>query len=113
MFEGKLIVLEPVDTGSDMFASELIPELILIKCPDRRARRRVDYLEAVQIDGRLAMGRDLSSTGLSIVTDEPVSVGDQVHITLGQPGTVSARPARVVRVERHGHRAIAGLTFSR
>ena len=96
-----------------MYASELIPELVLIECPDRRSRRRMEHREAVQIDGRLVMGRDISSTGLSVIMREPVAVGDQVRVTLagtaGDSEVVTA--ARVVHVEKHARRAIAGLQF--
>ena len=96
-----------------MYASELIPDLVLIECPDRRSRRRMEHREAVQIDGRLVMGRDISSTGLSVIMREPLAVGDQVRVTLagtaGDSEVVTA--ARVVHVEKHARRAIAGLQF--
>lgn len=96
-----------------MYASEMIPELVLIECPDRRSRRRMEHREAVQIDGRLVMGRDISSTGLSVIMREPLAVGDQVRVTLagtaGDSEVVTA--ARVVHVEKHARRAIAGLQF--
>jgi hypothetical protein len=97
-----------------MYASEMIPELILIECPDRRSRRRMEHREAVQIDGRLMMGRDISSTGMSVVMREPLTVGAQVRVTLagtaGQTGVVTA--ARVVHVEKEAGRTIAGLHFN-
>ena len=96
-----------------MYASEMIPELVLIECPDRRTRRRMEHREAVQIDGRLVMGRDISSTGLSVIMREPLAVGDQVRVTLaGTAGdTEVVTDARVVHVEKHARRAIAGLQF--
>ena len=96
-----------------MYASEMIPELVLIECPDRRSRRRMEHREAVQIDGRLVMGRDISSTGLSVIMREPLAVGDQVRVTLaGTAGdTEVVTAARVVHVEKHARRAIAGLQF--
>ena len=94
-----------------MYASEMIPELVLIECPDRRSRRRMEHREAVQIDGRLVMGRDISSSGLSVIMREPLAVGDQVRVTLagtaGDSEVVTA--ARVVHVAKHARRAIAGL----
>lgn len=96
-----------------MFASQIIPELVLIECPDRRSRRRLEHREAVQIDGRLVMSRDISSSGLSVVMRDPLAVGDQVRVTLagssGGPEVIST--ARVVHVEKHARRAIAGLEF--
>jgi hypothetical protein len=96
-----------------MYASELIPELVLIECPDRRSRRRMEHREAVQIDGRLVMGRDISSTGLSVIMREPLAVGDRVRVTLAGTGGDSevVTAARVVHVEKHARRAIAGLQF--
>ena len=96
-----------------MYASEMIPELVLIECPDRRTRRRMEHREAVQIDGRLVMGRDISSTGLSVIMREPLAVGDQVRVTLaGTAGDSEVvTDARVVHVEKHARRAIAGLQF--
>lgn len=96
-----------------MYASQIIPELILKECPDRRARRRIEHREAVQIDGRLVMSRDISSTGLSVVMRDRLAVGDQVRVTLagsaGETGVVTS--ARVVHVEKGARRAIAGLQF--
>ncbi len=96
-----------------MYASEMIPELVLIECPDRRSRRRMEHREAVQIDGRLVMGRDISSTGLSVIMREPLAVGDQVRVTLAGTALDSevVTAARVVHVEKHARRAIAGLQF--
>jgi len=96
-----------------MFASQVIPELVLIECPDRRSGRRIEHREAVQIDGRLVMSRDISSTGLSVVMRDPLAVGDQVRVTLAcAPGkTDVVTTARVVHVEKHARRAIAGLEF--
>ncbi len=96
-----------------MFASQIIPELVLIECPDRRSRRRVEHREAVQIDGRLVMSCDISSSGLSVVMRDPLAVGDQVRVTLaGMSGKTDAvTNARVVHVEKQPRRAIAGLQF--
>ncbi len=92
-----------------MYASQTIQELVLIECPDRRTRRRVEHREAVQIDGRLVMSRDISSTGLSVVLRDPLEVGDEVRVTLA--GTEVVTTARVVHVAKHARRAIAGLQF--
>ena len=96
-----------------MYASQSIPELVLIECPDRRSRRRIEHREAVQIDGRLVMCRDISSSGLSVVMRAPLAVGDQVRVTLAGTGsgTDVVTSARVVHVEKHARRAIAGLQF--
>ena len=73
----------------------------------------MEHREAVQIDGRLVMGRDISSSGLSVIMREPLAVGDEVRVTLagtaGDSEVVTA--ARVVHVEKHARRAIAGLQF--
>ena len=92
-----------------MYASQTIQDLVLIECPDRRSRRRVEHREAVQIDGRLVMSRDISSTGLSVVLRDPLAVGDHVSVTLA--GTEVVTTARVVHIEKDARRAIAGLQF--
>lgn len=96
-----------------MFASQTFPELVLIECPDRRSRRRMEHREAVQVDGRLVMSRDISSTGLSVVLRDPIAVGDQVRVTLAGTGGAGdvVTAARVVHVEKHARRSIAGLQF--
>ena len=96
-----------------MYAAQTFPELVLIECPDRRARRRMEHREAVQIDGRLVMGRDISSTGMSVITRAPLAVGAKVRVTLARAGggTDVVTNARVVHVERQSRRAIAGLQF--
>ena len=96
-----------------MYASEMIPELVLIECPDRRSRGRMEHREAVQVDGRLVMSRDISSTGLSVIMREPLAVGAEVRVTLaGAPGNSEVvTAARVVHVEKHARRTIAGLQF--
>jgi hypothetical protein len=105
-------MFEP-EAVKDMFASQIIPELVLIECPDRRSRRRMEHREAVQIDGRLVMSRDISSSGLSVVMRDPLAVGDQVQVTLAAStgGSDVVTTARVVHVEKHARRAIAGLEF--
>jgi hypothetical protein len=99
-----------------MFASQVIPELILMECPDRRRRERLVHREPVQIDGRLVVGRDISATGLSVIMRPTVRVGDSVHVALfrpvGRPGA-AARPARVVRVDPCFGRFVVGLEFIR
>lgn len=97
-----------------MSTPELISELILRECPDRRARRWIAHCEVVQIDGQLVMARDISSNGLSVVMRSPAAVGDQVSVTLmrgARGGAPTVTRARVVRVERHSRRAVAGLEF--
>ena len=95
-----------------MYASEMIPDLILRECPDRRARRRIVHREAVQVDGRLVMARDISANGVSVIMRTPVAVGDHVHVTLSDAtGSQVATAARVVRVERFARRSVAGLAF--
>ena len=96
-----------------MLASQTFPELVLIECPDRRGRRRMEHREAVQLDGRLVMCRDISSTGMSVVTKDPLPVGAQVRVTLAGTGgdTDVVTNARVVHVEKGSRRAVAGLQF--
>jgi hypothetical protein len=99
-----------------MFASQLIPELRLRACPDRRTRDRRVHREPVQIDGRLAIGRDISACGLSVFMRSTMSVGDVVHVWMCRPPgrtVAAARPARVVRVEASFGRFIVGLEFIR
>lgn len=96
-----------------MYAAQSFPELVLIECPDRRARHRMEHREAVQVDGRLVMGRDISSTGMSVITKEPLPVGAEVRVTLaGTAGDAAVvTNARVVHVEKGSRRTIAGLQF--
>ena len=99
-----------------MFASPVIPELLLRECPDRRARERLVLRQPVQIDGRLVIGRDISDSGLSVVMGPTVSVGEIVHVSLsrphGRPGGAS-RVARVARVDAGLGRVVVGLEFIR
>lgn len=96
-----------------MYAAQTYPELVLIECPDRRTRCRMEHREAVQLDGRLVMGRDISSTGMSVYTRESMSVGAEVRVTLAGTAGESAvvTNARVVHVEKGSRRTIAGLQF--
>jgi hypothetical protein len=59
------------------------------------------------------MSLDMSSTGLSVVVSGTLAVGAQVRVTLasGAAGTDVVTEARVVHVEKHAHRAVAGLQF--
>ena len=101
------------EAASHMHASQTISELILIACPDRRSRGRIEHREPVQVDGRLVMSRDISSGGVSVVMRAPLAVGEAVCVTLAGAtghGEVVTR-ARVVHVKRRGGRTVAGLEF--
>jgi|SRR5687767_4172982 len=96
-----------------MYATQTIPELILVACPDRRSRRRIEHREPVEVDGRLVMSRDISSSGVSVVMQAPLSVGSTVCVTLAGAvghGEVVTR-ARVVHVKKRAGRTVAGLEF--
>jgi len=101
------------EAASHMHASQTTSELILVACPDRRSRGRIEHREPVQVDGRLVMSRDISSRGVSVVMQAPLAVGEAVCVTLAGAtghGEVVTR-ARVVHVKRRGSRTIAGLEF--
>ncbi len=97
-----------------MFVQHASFELILRKCPDRRAGERLAHRRPVQIDARHGVGRDISAKGLSVEMREAVSPGDIVRVTLaGAAGRVGdgTTPARVARVQGRSGRFIVGLEF--
>lgn len=99
-----------------MFASSVIPDLVLTECPDRRARERLAHREPVQINGRPVIGCDISAKGIAVVMRSTVSVGDVVQVSLFRPqGRIGGitRPARVARVEARADRFLVGLEFVR
>jgi hypothetical protein len=99
-----------------MLASQVTPELLLRECPDRRTRERRVHREPVQIDRRLAIGRDISASGLSVFMGSRISIGDVVRVWLCRPPgrtVAAARPARVVRVDACFGRVVVGLEFIR
>ena len=64
-----------------MFASPMLPELVLRECPDRRRQERFIHREAVHVDGCPVAGRDISASGIGVVMRAPVRTGDLVHVT--------------------------------
>jgi hypothetical protein len=93
-----------------MFAQDgLSAGLILRECPDRRKSQRLSHRQTVEVNGRRAMGRDISSKGLSVVMTPSVSVGDTVRVSLS--GSDSPTTARVRRVVPQAGRCIVGLEF--
>ncbi|HJR60715.1 MAG TPA: PilZ domain-containing protein [Vicinamibacterales bacterium] len=96
-----------------MFVSPAFSVPVFYEREDRRNRPRYPYRAVVQIDGRTAAGRDISSKGLSIVLAVP-AVGDIVRVTLaGARGDAKemSSPARVVRVEPGPDGVVVGLEF--
>ncbi len=76
-----------------------VSEAILTERPDRRAPR-TPYPALVLIDGRAVAGRDISSSGLSVVLKPALAPGDVVRVTLaGAAGCSEEVSARVLRVE--------------
>ena len=96
-----------------MFASPLLPELVLRECPDRRRHERFIHREAVHVDGRPVVGRDISASGIGVLMQAPVETGDLVHVTFendSQTGR-STTVARVARVRPVAERMVVGLQF--
>ena len=101
------------DGGFSMFASSMLPELILRECPDRRRQERFIHRESVQVDGRPVIGRDISASGIGILMRTPPSMGALVSVTVSDQahgGQITA-PARVARVQPIAGRVIVGLQF--
>ena len=98
-----------------MFASQMMPEMILRECPDRRRQERFIHREPVHVDGRAVIGRDISATGIAVLMRSPLAVGDVVSVTLNDPSHEGPQttPARVARVERSAERVVVGLQFVR
>lgn len=96
-----------------MFASPMLPELVLRECPDRRRQERFIHRETVQVDGRPVIGRDISAAGIGVIMRAPVKTGELVHVTFENdsqsgPSTVVAR---VARVQATADRVVVGLQF--
>jgi hypothetical protein len=97
-----------------MFVQHADARILLRECPDRRSGERLAHRDPVHIDGRAAIGCDISSRGLCVIMTPSVGVGDIVRVTLaGQPGRVAevTSPARVARVDRRADRFVVGLEF--
>jgi hypothetical protein len=101
--------------GSDsMFPSQVTPALILRARPDRRADDRYIHSQAVEINGVPAIGCDISSKGIAVITATPVTIGDVVRVTVADsvdfvgPRTTAAR---VARIDRRAGRLLVGLEF--
>ena len=98
-----------------MFASQMLPEIILRECPDRRRQERFVHRQSVTVDGRSVIGRDISATGIGVVMPTAVATGDLVQVTVtdaAQGGQVTT-PARVARVQMLPGRVVVGLQFVR
>lgn len=98
-----------------MFASQhATGQLILRPRPDRRADDRFTYSLPVELNGMPAVGRDISSKGIAVITGVPVTVGDVVRLTVAEsvdsPGPKTTA-ARVARIDRRAERLIVGLEF--
>ena len=98
-----------------MFASQQVTgRFVLRPRPDRRADDRFIHSQPVEIDGMPAIGRDISSKGIGLITGTPVSVGDVVRLSMSEtvdfPGPRTTA-ARVARVDRRAERLIVGLEF--
>jgi hypothetical protein len=99
-----------------MFPSQVTPTLILRARPDRRADDRYVHSQPVQINGVPAVGCDISSAGISVITGAGVAIGEVVRVTVADtidapgPQTLSAR---VARIDRRAERMLLGLEFIR
>ena len=97
-----------------MFVQHADSRILLRACPDRRLGERLVYHDRVHIDGRPAIGCDISSRGLSVLMAPSLAVGDLVRVTLaGKPGHKQevTSPARVARVDRQSDGVVVGLEF--
>lgn len=97
-----------------MFASQVTPHLILRPRPDRRANDRFAHSQPVEINGLPAVGRDISSNGIAVITGAPVAVGDVVSVTVSDPLDAPGprtTSARVARIDRRAERLVVGLEF--
>jgi hypothetical protein len=103
--------------GSDyMLGSQVTPTLILRARPDRRADDRYVHSQPVQINGLPALGRDISSNGIAVITGAPMSIGEVVRVTVADPVDAPGprtSTARVARVDRRAERPLVGLEFIR
>jgi hypothetical protein len=99
-----------------MFPSQVTPTLILRARPDRRADDRYVHTQSVQINGIPAIGCDVSSKGIAVITGTPVAIGDVVRVTVADPledlGPRTSS-ARVARIDRRADRTLVGLEFIR
>ena len=96
-----------------MFVSPMLPEFVLRECPDRRRQERFSHREAVQVDGRPVIGRDISASGIGVVMRTPVKAGELVRVTF-ETDSASGRAttvARVARVHSVADRVVVGLQF--
>jgi hypothetical protein len=96
-----------------MFASPMLPELVLRECPDRRRQERFIHREAVHVDGRPVVARDISASGLGVVMRAPVRAGDVVQVAFDNdsPSGRATTVARVARVQAVADRTVVGLQF--
>jgi hypothetical protein len=99
-----------------MLGSQVTPTLILRARPDRRADDRYVHSQPVQINGLPALGRDISSNGIAVITGAPMSIGEVVRVTVADPVDAPGprtSTARVARVDRRAERPLVGLEFIR
>jgi hypothetical protein len=86
---------------------------VLVLRGDRRAPRS-EYHSLVMIDGHPVTGRDISSTGISVLLRSTLEPGDVVRVTLseasGAADEVGTR-ARVSRIEADPEGFVIGLQF--
>ena len=86
---------------------------VLVLRGDRRAPRS-EYHSLVLVDGHPVTGRDISSTGISVLLRSTLEPGDVVRLTLsgaaGSPDEVGTR-ARVSRIEADPEGFVIGLQF--
>lgn len=95
-----------------MFATP-VARPVLVECKDRRAPR-TPYAALVLVDGQPMAGREISSTGLSILLKPTLEPGDIVRVTLADAAGSSdevGTAARVSRIEASPEGFIVGLQF--
>jgi PilZ domain-containing protein len=101
--------------GSDfMYPSQVTPALILRARPDRRADDRYIHSQAVEINGVAAIGCDISSNGIAVITVSPLTIGDVVRVTITDSVDFAGprtSEARVARIDRRAGRLLVGLQF--
>ena len=97
-----------------MYPAAVAPSLVLRARPDRRADDRYVHSQPVLVNGVPALGCDISTRGIAVITAASFAIGDVVRVTIADPvdspGPKTA-VARVMRIDRHSEPTLVGLEF--
>jgi hypothetical protein len=99
-----------------MYSAPVTSTLVLRARPDRRADDRYVHSQPVEINGTPAIGCDISTRGIAVVTGLRMAIGDVVRVTIADPVDVpgpKVTTARVMRIDRRSERMLVGLEFLR